>query len=1060
MSEHLLLNSAVMLREGCVPMHSPLGAYASEKEATTGDRLQSTNMKILGGTWKFQLYPTVDAVPEEYGKKDFCIDDFDDITVPGSWELQGFDKPIYTVEKYPFRTAEPDGTPVIDPAFVRSSTKHEGSLHRNDFSELNPPLVQRENPTGLYVTDFDIPQHWADKRVYLHFGAVESSPVLWINGCYVGCSQDSKLPDEFDITNYVSPGKNRLALKVSRFSSGTFLEDQDYWHISGIQRPVQLYAKPKGHIADYRVLTDFSQSEDGKINGTATVYCHMNRVDDFGEYTVRATILNNNGNIASSAQTGDIAVSTSGHGDKIKLHCAARLEFDIPSINLWTAETPYLYKAVMVLIDPDGNEVDFESVRFGFRKVEVAGGVLLLNDKRLLMRGVNRHEFSPKTGRYTPVERMREEILAMKRLNFNAIRTSHYPAASEFYDLCDELGMYVMDEANVETHGIYSQLTNDPEWATAFLDRAVRMALRDKNHPSIIIWSVGNESGIGPNHAAMVGWLKYYDPSRLVFMERYPGLKLGDFADYRYGGFRNALADMDVSGETRPLVASEYQFSRSNAQGGIADYWRIANADPRVAGLFLWDFNDKAIEIKGEDGKVVYRYGGDFGESVLDILDFGICGIVGPDLSPHPGAIELMNAQAPVGIPEIIEMDKYLSVKVVNLYHSNSLDIYRLRWEVKVNGIIAEDGYVDLPNNSKPGDATEIMIPSLVYKNLDSSGRTLDLYVCLKNDTPWAGNGYEIYRRQFILQEAFVPEFTTETTGSLRVEETSDSIKVQSDKLEFALSKESGLITQYVYNGKLLMESGFSENFYRAPTGIDTSMGGDFAIVTEWNEWGLDKLSRKVVDISLDNKTDYVSLRITGLISSNTQPSTTEINTVTTYAVYPCGLVRVDCKADVSCGASWIPRVGVGSILPKTLRHIEWYGRGPHENYIDRKEYAFMGRHISDIAGLHHPFVVPCENGGLEDVLWFALYDENNTGIEFRGDTPMHIDTHNYSIQDLTLATHDDKLPIRDKLYLHIDHKHTGLGGHDGWSKNVIEEHRFSAGRYEYGFSMRPYKPS
>ena len=728
-------------------MHVPLAAYPDAAAAragalaSTGAAPRSPFMRSLNGVWKFYLAPTPADVPPT-----FFADDYDDsawasIPVPSNWQLpavalDGFkDNPIYANVHYTF--------------------------------EPQPPHVPHANPTGCYRTTFTLDPAWAGRSVLLLFEGVDSNLTLWVNGHEVGYSEDSRLPAEFDITSYVRPGENQIAAQVMRYCDGSYLECQDFWRMSGIQRDVILYSKPPVCLEDFAVRT-WLDGEGGDARLEVEVRLTNGASAEYTGYVVEAMLYDAEGQpVLSAPLRGTPGTATDFPLRTQRKTAVAFLAADIPSPHCWTAETPYLYGLVLTLRDPQGRAVDFESSRVGLRQVEIRDGMLLVNGRRLVLRGVNRHEHHPVRGRVLTVEEMRQEIILMKQFNFNTVRTSHYPAHPAWYDLCDEYGMYVIDEANVETHGLGGELSQDPQWTHAYLERAARMALRDKNHASIILWSLGNESGSGPQQAAMASWLRAYDPTRFVHYESgRPGPEIADVYSCMYPDLeqiRRLLAD---GRERRPIMMCEYAYAKGNSTGNFFKFWDMVDAYPRFQGGCVWDWHDKAILHTTADGRPYYAYGGDLGDD-FDYARFyqenedpQMCcnGIVGPDLSPHPGAFEVKKVQAPVGIyvqgwqgfapgqdvnrGEITLWNKYQFVDLAHL---------ALHWELVEDGRVIQAGVLpapDLPAGARTALAIPFVAPEPPRPDAEYF---VNVRVRLNAATAWADAGHEVAWEQFPL---------------------------------------------------------------------------------------------------------------------------------------------------------------------------------------------------------------------------------------------------------------------------------------------------------------------
>ncbi|GAP07665.1 MAG TPA: glycoside hydrolase family 2 [Anaerolinea thermolimosa] len=1016
--------------------HVPLGAYPNREMALRGERKASPFVKCLNGTWRFSLVERPEAVPEGFFLADFDDSGWEGIRVPGNWQLQGFaDHPIYTNVKYPF-------TP-------------------------NPPFVPEKNPTGCYRTRFEVPENWDGRRVFLLFEAVDSAFYVWVNGEMVGYSQDSRLPAEFDVTEFVKQGENQLAVQVMRYSDGSYLEDQDFWLMSGIQRDVILYSKPAVALEDFTVRTTFDDRyEDAELY----VEAQITRVPWMSAYRVEAMLYDDGGQpVLERPLEADVSNQSSFSFPPRRKTAHAILKARVNRPRHWTAETPYLYRLVLVLKGPGGEELDFESCRVGFRQVEIKDGVILVNGRRLVMRGVDRHEHHPERGRVLSEEDMRREICLMKQLNFNTVRTSHYPDDPVWYDLCDEYGIYLIDEANIETHGVGSELSHNPLWLHAFMERAVRMALRDKNHPSVLMWSLGNESGCGPHHGAMAAWLRMYDPTRLIHSESgHPGPEVSDVLSVMYPNLdwiRHVLADPH---EKRPVMMCEYAYAKGNSTGNFFKFWELVDKEPRFQGGCIWDWSDKAILKTNARGEPFYAYGGDFGPDFdyslfyQDNEDPQMCcnGILGPDLTPHPGAWEVKKVQAPVSARAL--NDRALlngRIEVWNKYQFLDLSHLTLVWEVVEDGRVIQSGQVPVPA-LKAGERGEVLVPFNSPDSLAPGAEYfLNIHFVLNQDTPWASRGHEVSWEQIKLPWRVPParKVVRNTMPSLALEEDGSRLVVEGKEFLLLFDKREGRLRAFHAMGRDLLHSGPMEQYYRAPTDIDLLMGNPPASIHKWRAAGLDRLKRQLVDVSWAILSPVeVLFRAVARLQAEGKPD--GITSLVTYRVFGDGQVLVEHESVIDERLPYVPRVGLEMALPAGFERVLWFGRGPHENYVDRKLGAAVGLYQSSVDDMFTPYVFPSECGGREDVRWTALLDEEECGLMVIGQDCFHFDALHYTVKDLEQARHPYELTRLPETLIHVDGWHMGVGGDDGWMSAVHEEFRIPPGRYRYAFRMRPVK--
>jgi len=1028
--------------------HAPMGAYTSAEQALACNWKESPFQQVLNGEWKFHLAACPEEVPAGFHTPGFNISSWKNITVPGNWQLQGFnDIPIYTNVVYPF-------TP-------------------------NPPFVPKDNPTGCYRHSFDLDAAWLGRKIFLVFESVDSAFYVWVNGQEVGYSQDSRLPAEFDVTPYVQAGENTLAVQVMRYSDGSYLEDQDMWLLSGIQRDVILYSKPPICLEDYIIRTGLDNRYE---DATLSIDAQITTVTALSSYSVEAMLYNSEGQMV-------FEVPLSAHFNERMLHQTgiktgwAAMSTIVKNPQKWTAETPYLYRLVLTLRDPQGKAIDFESCRVGFRQVEVRDGIILLNGERLVIRGVNRHEHHPERGRALTEEDMRAEIILMKQFNFNAVRTSHYPNHPYWYELCDEYGIYLIDETDLETHGVWDDLSNDPLWLHAYMERATRMVLRDKNHASIIFWSLGNESGCGTNHASMAAWIRAYDPTRLVHYESgRPGPQVSDVYSVMYPNLdmmKQVLANVN---EKRPIFMCEYAYAKGNSTGNFFKFWDMVDAFPRFQGGCIWDWNDKALLATNANGQKYWAYGGDFGgdfnyQQAHEDPQMCCNGVVGPDLVPHPGAYEVKKVQAPVGIESMDVLGGRFTIW--NKYHTLSLEHLEITWELTEDGLPIQSGSLPalaIPAGAKgkltiPFREPEILQPGAEYH--------LKIRFLLAADTPWAAKGHEVAWEQFPVSFPVPKKKTTPLSemSALTLSADHQIVTISGAGFDAVFNKADGILTTYCVHGQELLKSGPHENYFRAPTDIDLLCGNPPAAIHKWREAGLDRLQRTVLSCEVvQSQPQLVSVRVHARLRAPEQA--TGFDSEITYRVLGNGEISITNTVMVDERSPsvppegmemlppellgkdrwkyYIPRVGLELNLPGGLETLTWFGRGPHENYSDRKIGAAVGHYQSTVTDQFTPYVYPGECGGKEDARWLALTDAAGNGLMVIGLDKLHFDALHYSIRDLAEAKHIVALQPRDEVVLHLDARHMGVGGDDGWMAPVHKEFLVYPGVYSFAFKLKP----
>ena len=975
--------------------------------------------------WRFKLFENPLKVSEGFENVDYEDVDWDFIPVPSNWELHGYGKPVYTNILYPF---EKEGV----------NSHYELEIAKGQM-ELNAPYIPEKNLTGCYRTTFDIPNDYDEKDILIEFGGVESCFYLNVNGIEIGYSQDSKLDASFDITHAVKKGTNLLAVKVLQFCDGTYLEDQDYWHLSGIYRDVRISAKAKQRLFDYKIETLF-KGDNFKESELRVMLLPNNTVKGYGECYVKLSLYNADQELVTTFQSDTYAKC----GYYLMPKFIAFTSVMVKKPRLWSAEEPYLYTLVMETIDGAGNITDIESSKVGFRKIEISNeGVLQINGKRLIIRGVDLHEFCPETGRYVTEEYMRKQIDCMKQLNFNAVRNSHYPHVNEWYDLCDELGIYLVDEANLETHGYGGQLSSSPEWTAAYVERATRMVLRDKNRPSVILWSLGNESGAGANHAAMYGWIKEYDKTRYVQYEsNNPGANITDINAPMYPSKEWIEDKMADRKDQRPFIMCEYAYAKSNSNGNFMEFWELVDKYPRFQGGFIWDFQDKALTLKKEDGTSKYVYGGAFHETIVDpVEDMCLNGIVFPDLSWKPAANEVKNCQSPVKI--IYDAHPYYGggYKVKNNYQFLNLSHLRFTWNIECNGKLMDQG--ELKQYFTPAGETELIELPLQYDHIQ--GETyFNVNISLREASSYASAGYVIYTYQIPLEQSVLTKKEACIAAEkLVMNELDREIIITGPNTEIYFDKQTCSFQKVILGGEAKFIGG-QDNFYRPVTGIDEGtkdLGRNYA--EEWKAEGLNDLKISVLNINTavtDNQI-FIFTEVTyqdGKIKVSTQ--------------YRIGSEGIEINKTVvnNCLTKTIPRIGLTFILPVDNDRLTWYGRGPWENYCDRKTSAMISYYNSTVSEQYTPYIKPVECGGKEDVRYLTVGNKEGHGIYVFGAEPFHFDIHDYSITECDVAAYGDEIVKDNKIYLNVDYKHAGVGGDNGWTKNIHSEYCISKGFYHY----------
>ncbi|HZJ57847.1 MAG TPA: glycoside hydrolase family 2 TIM barrel-domain containing protein [Clostridia bacterium] len=1026
------------------PAHFPWSAYESADQARLGGDSKFTFS--LDGEWDFLLVDNPESMPAGFNQPDAELSEWGKIKVPGNWELQGYGKPVYVNTLYPFKDK------VGEKYLLDIGKKKDYDI----YQRYNPPYVPEENACGIYRRSFTLPESFGDRSVFINFGGVESAYYLWINGHPVGYSQDSKLPSEFEITEYLNSGENIITLAVLRFCDGTWLEGQDYFHLSGIFRSVNLIAKPVLRIQDFKV----DARPCGNGGGIINAHCFVNRTEGFADSSVRLSLFDEKGRLLAERTkpvdtTSPIMGMGSGWGFKgmRPISESAFFELEVDDVLPWDFDRPNLYRVVFTLIDGVGDEKDFEALNIGFREVSIENNVIKLNGKRIVFRGTNRHEHFWLTGRTVSREHMIEEIKLMKRLNFNSVRTSHYPDDPIWYDLCDKYGLMVVCETNLETHGLGGNLTNNPEWAEAMLERARRMVLIHKNHPSIVSWSLGNESGYGAGHAAMANWIREYDDTRLVQYENNdPGLIASDIKCTMYPTMELLDYMIADNNDRRPIVLIEYAYQITNSSGHFEQFNRLAEKYEIFQGGFVWDWQDKCLPAVNEDGETFFGFGGDWGEDLTDwVCPYYMCanGIVMADLTPKPSGLELKQAQSPI----IIEPDEGVCGGYIarNRTQSMGFDELTLEYEILVHGERIDGGDIHLPIADGPcGDIAFRVDLSPVEDETDEV--YINIRVKTADDYLWAKKGHEIANYQFEIKgpAPMVPKMSADG-GDLSIEEADNLLTVKGQDFKVIFDLEENTLHSYMRKGKeYILRSGV-ENFDRSRTGLhlESKWWGESDDL--WPSFMPGKLKRNplAMDYGISQREGSARIAFTNRIDGDKGSIYSRVS----YTVYRDGDIGVSAAIDIDSNYVHLPRVGLGFIAPEGFNTLHWYGRGPGESYCDRKLAAPVGKYSSSVEDTHFPFVPVSHNGSHADTRWFTLEDEDGSRITVKGSS-FSFDVHHNTVEDYWNNYHEHELVRRDEVYINIDGAMAGIGGDMAWSTQLDPKHKVLADKHQFEFLM------
>ncbi|MBT2384984.1 glycoside hydrolase family 2 TIM barrel-domain containing protein [Streptomyces sp. ISL-11] len=1024
---HLVTHaSPEVFQENREPARAPFIPHADVRAALTGEAADSPHYRSLNGEWRFAWSRNPDERPMHFHTADFDDSGWDHITVPGNWETQGYGDPVYLNVEYPWTGYEQPAPPHAPTGF---------------------------NPVGSYRRTFTVPPAWAGRRTLISFQGVKSAFFVWVNGERVGYSEDSYSPAEFDITSCLRTGQDdpdegcdSLAVEVYRWCKGSWLEDQDLIDLSGIFRDVYLYSVPEVRVNDLFVRAEpDSASRDAALMVTVGLRSGAQPSPD--GHQVRATLHDPLG-AAVLSLTGAARFDPSGEA-------VVELSARVTAPALWSAEDPRLYTLVVELIAPDGGPVDVRRTRVGFRSVSCGPAGLTLNGRPLVLRGVNRHECDPDHGQAVPERRMVQDILLMKRHNINAVRTSHYPNHPRWLELCDEYGLYVVDEANLETHAVRDRLpASRPEWTAACLDRIRGLVERDKNHPSVVIWSLGNEAGRGSAFEIMADWVHRRDPSRPV---HYEGMnEVADIESHMYATPEDVKA-YGTSGGPKPYVLCEYAHSMGNSTGNLQEYWDVIDAHPSLHGGFIWDFADQALRrpVPGDPGRTFLSYGGDWQPGGRDDGNFCCNGLVDADRNPHPALHEVKKVYQAV---RIAAADlTHGAVQLTNRQAFTGLQGYELCWEVTRDGERIRHGTLPAPR-TEPGETTTVNLPLEPPEKPEPGAEYwLNISLALRAATRWAESGHVVAAGQLALPwRAAAPTPPARAVRpALDVSRTPHGVTVTGPGLHVVLDRATGTLTTYRHHGRTLLTAGPVPNFWRAPTDNDIGRATQVTQMT-WRDAG----ARRTVTGLEISQVDPSEVVLTVTATLPTAPAVSRWTTV--FTVRGDAGIHVRHVLAPGAGLPDLPVVGALLTVPPDLGTLTWYGRGPHENYRDRCTGAFVGRYSGSVDAHGMPYARPQQTGNVTDVRYASLTGPDGTGLTIAAEPSENAGWLEFSALrwtpfDLDGLRHPHELVSRDEIVLSVDHRQTGVGGNDSWGAPPLEPYLLRADRdYGYAYWLRP----
>ncbi|MFD2706206.1 glycoside hydrolase family 2 TIM barrel-domain containing protein [Salibacterium lacus] len=970
------------------------------------------NIKSLNGEWKFHYASSPEQAPELFFQSDFTDIDWDTLIVPSHWQLHGYGAPHYTNIVYPF--------------------------------PIDPPYIPSDNPTGSYRRMFTVERIPEDHHVFLTFEGVDSAFHIWMNGEEVGYSQGSRMPSEFDITSFVKESENCLAVQVYQWSDGSYIEDQDMWWLSGIFRDVYIQVKPPIYIKDFFVRTILDEEYKDAV-------CKINvqTNDEDQGHDIELYLYDGHNEIGFTK----LRVSQTGEDADIK----------VKNPRKWSAEIPYLYQLIIVIKNRNNTEMDRVVQDVGFRSVELKNGLFLVNGTAITLKGVNRHDHDPETGRVVSEGRMEEDVRLMKQYNINAVRTAHYPNSPAFYDLCNRYGLYVIDEADLECHGFniignWSQLSQDDQWKSAFIDRMERMIERDKNHPSIIMWSLGNESGFGSNHKAMAEWAKGRDPDRLL---HYEGeiRKLMDEASAAekatieptvsdvFTTMYTDVDDLELIGSqkdyNKPHILCEYAHAMGNGPGGLKEYWDTIQKYERLQGGFVWEWIDQGILSAAGDGSDYFAYGGDFGEYPHD-GNFIIDGLVLPDRTPSPALREYKKNIEPVRVKK----DKNEQFWFVNEYDFLGTGHLIFRWQVHIDGTIVESG--DIKNVNVPPHSSQLISVPFKTKEAAVAQEVVMLVECmLKEDTSWAEEGHIVAWSEHVLQEASIPEETGVTPAGnekLEVNETSSEWEISNHDVHFKFCKQTGMMIHWKQNDEMLMERGPKLNLWRALT------DNDYLAQNNWETQGLNYLHTRCKSVELTKIDAAVQMTVQETVAAPGLDWALDV--IWKYYINAIGIIDVDITIEPRGNyPKTIPRVGVEFILPKALQQVTWLGLGPGEAYPDSRESVRRGAWTAIPSDLSTPYVYPQENGNRHQVRQMVMqFDMSFLTVQALEEN-FDFTVQEYTQKNIEQARHQYELIKQDHFIVDIDHRKHGLGS-ASCGPDVLEKYQLYTQPFHFRFRL------
>lgn len=1007
------------------PAHASFFPYGSVELANENNRANSPYYLSLNGQWQFHWVDAPAKRPLMFWQHGFDASSWAAIEVPGNWELQGYGKPHYMNHDYVF------------PA--------------------NQPFIPHDyNPVGSYLKAFEIPESWQGRKVFIQLGAVNSAFYIWVNGEKVGYSQGSKLPAEFEISDYVKPGTNKVALEVYRWSDGSYLEDQDGWSLSGIERDVFVYATPQSRIRDFTVVADLDQDYR---HGVFDVIAELDLAggQDNDELSLTATIFEKDTVLFTASNS--LAANTDSREIKIST--------TLDNIRQWSAETPNLYRLQLQLSGRKGEILQVLNQNIGFRNLKMDNGQFLVNGQPVIVRGVNRVEHHATGGRTLSRKSMREDIKLMKQLNINAVRTAHFPNDPYWYELADEFGLYVLNEANIESHKYMKignqakdqqrhQLGFKPEWEAAHLARISGMVERDKNHASVILWSMGNEAGLGQAFEKAGDWVRENDPTRPLTYGGWgtnKGHTVVEYVDIYTPMYDSIWEIQDYLSHhpDKPIIMAEYAHAMGNSVGNLQKYWDVIYANPQAQGGFIWDWVDQTLLETRADGSVYWAFGGDFGETESD-GSFLANGLLQPDRTLNPHAYEVQKVYQPLQFTAINADAGQFTV--INRYNFRDLGHLVFNWVIEENGMEIARGELS-PSQVGPGEHGKL---SVDLSRLDKKPGA-EYFVTLsalenQGNNALIAKGHKVAWQQFKLA-GVTSSVNTSAVGlpALTVVDSDQSISIEGKVFTLAFDKTSGVISSYAYEGLEFIDAGLTPNFWRVPTDNDKGWKSPEKLAI-WHKASLEQ-QLKTITVAQPDASQVFVTTVTALAGG-------VADFTTQYQVAGDGSITVEGKLSLSQDKlPLMPRVGMQLQMPGNFQQLEWFGRGPHENYADRKSSAAVGHYHGLVSEQFHDYARPQESGNKSDVRWLTLSNGQGQGLKVQAlslinFTALPLGQHDLYTKD-SIPRHSADVPVKDVTTLKIDWKQMGVGGDNTWGALPHDEFLIPADNYQFGFILLPF---